>query len=156
MKLRNQVKENRTFWAGTSPMQDKYDTLWRLVPSEGEVILKNKQLQKAVEAYRNITRIYYDVYNNGGCNVAENRWKEWAIAPYYQPFIENVQEIVDRICPMDIVNVKKLILELASRDYMSNKNLERLEQLTNKIVRNAWDVFVETSINNQVLIKKVA
>tara|TARA_R100000655_G_C2868964_1_gene172989 strand:+ start:74 stop:520 length:447 start_codon:yes stop_codon:yes gene_type:complete len=143
MKLRNQVKENRIFWAGTSPMQEQYDTLWRLVPSQGEVILENKELQKSVEAFRNITRIYYDVYNNGGCNVAENRWEEWVIAPYYQPFFENVQEIVKHI------DVKDTVIELCCRNYMSQKMLEQLEQIANRIVRNAWDIFVETSINNQ-------
>ena len=143
MKLRNQVKENKIFWAGKSPMQEQYDTLWRLVPAQGEVILENKELQKSVEAFRNITRIYYDVYNNGGCNVAENRWEEWAIAPYYQPFIENVQEIVEHI------DVKDRVIELCCRNYMSQKMLERLEQIANRIVRNAWEIFVETSINNQ-------
>lgn len=140
MKLRNQVKENKTFWAGTSPMQDKYDTLWRLVPSQGEVILENKELQKSVEAFRSITRLYYDVYNNGGCNVAENRWDEWSIADYYKPLVRNVQEIVED------VDVKDTIIELSCRNYMSQKMLERLEQIANRIVRNAWEVFVETSI----------
>ena len=61
-----------------------------------------------------------------------------------------MQEIVED------VDVKDTIIELCCRNYMSQKMLERLEQIANRIVRNAWDVFVETSINNQVEYNQVA
>ena len=55
------------YWNIQGQHQDLYDKYWdALVPDSGEADTQEG------EALRAIGRIYYDVYNNGGCNIIES------------------------------------------------------------------------------------
>lgn len=56
-----------TYWNDNGKYQKESNLLWRtFVPNTGscETI--------TAELYRCISRIYYDIYNNGGCNLSPN------------------------------------------------------------------------------------
>ena len=61
-----------TYWGGKGKYQNEFDTMWKLVPSLGEVKIENNpELEMAIERVRQMNRLYYDFYNNGCCNVVE-------------------------------------------------------------------------------------
>jgi len=70
--MENTFKENNTYWANNGKYQDYQNEMWELIPSNGEVKIKdNKDLETALENLRQINRLYYDFYNNGCCNVVD-------------------------------------------------------------------------------------
>ena len=61
-----------TYWNSNGKYQKKYEKMWKLVPSHGEVIIESDdKLQEAIENIRQMGKLYYDFYNNGCCNVVE-------------------------------------------------------------------------------------
>tara|TARA_R110002124_G_scaffold968_2_gene5014 strand:+ start:429 stop:962 length:534 start_codon:yes stop_codon:yes gene_type:complete len=61
-----------TYWNNKGKLQKQYDEMYELVPRNGEFIIKDdEKLQTAIENIRQISRLYYDFYNNGCCNVVE-------------------------------------------------------------------------------------
>ena len=56
-----------TFWNGKKH-EKAFDALSALVPSVGKV--PNPRKNQALEDWRRLQNLYYDVYNNGGCNWA--------------------------------------------------------------------------------------
>ena len=52
-----------TYWCEKGKYQKESDILQKLVPSEGEA------QDTRIELYRRVSNTYYDIYNNGGCNI---------------------------------------------------------------------------------------
>ena len=51
----NTFNEKNTYWANTGKYQDYQNEMWELVPSNGEVKIKdNKDLETAIENFRQI------------------------------------------------------------------------------------------------------
>ena len=140
---KNAVKEGLTYWDEKGLLQKESDILWRLIHQSGEVRLHNLELQKAVEAVRSISRIYYDFHNNGGCNVVEERWDEWQIGHYYAKLVKNCEEFLDK-------NLESLILNLGGRDILPNYLLNDLESFVDEIVFKAWNVYNDVMVSTQL------
>ena len=70
--MKDYLKLKSSFWLGRKPagVLEAREKLWALVPDEGEVA--NPEENPALEKFRMVSNIYYDVYNNGGCN-----WKNY-------------------------------------------------------------------------------
>lgn len=101
---------NSTYWSGKGKYRKLYDRLWdELVPHEGEASTE------AGEIIRIISRIYYDVHNNGGCNFdvlkperlqlmllvpkyAQEATKRFIKQPHYTRWLDDVpyQKFMDR------------------------------------------------------------
>ena len=61
-----------SYWNNNGVYQKELDTMWNLIPHQGEVIFpQDKELELAIESIRGLNRLYYDFYNNGCCNVVE-------------------------------------------------------------------------------------
>lgn len=56
------VNYENTYWCEKGKYQEQYDSIEHLVPDRGE------SDDPAIELLRCMGNIYYDVYNNGGCN----------------------------------------------------------------------------------------
>lgn len=66
-----------TYWGNKGKYQKELDLMYNLVPTQGEVkIPKDLELQKSIEDIRQISRLYYDFYNNGCCNVIDTEREE--------------------------------------------------------------------------------
>lgn len=83
------------YWNIQGQHQDLYDKYWdTLVPDSGAADTQEG------EALRAIGRIYYDVYNNGGCNIVETEElydddgdhyaDEYSISSFYDGFFDTV------------------------------------------------------------------
>jgi len=83
------------YWNIQGQHQDLYNKYWEtLVPDSGEADTPEG------EALRAITRIYYDVYNNGGCNIIESEevydddgnyeCDDYSISSFYEDFFDTV------------------------------------------------------------------
>lgn len=58
-----------TYWNGSGRYQALADALQKLVPEQGPVQgAKNKKLER----FRKASNAYYDIFNNGGCNLARS------------------------------------------------------------------------------------
>lgn len=62
------IYEN-TYWCGKGKHQALEITLFGLLPDYGEI--KNADDNPALELYRQAGNCYYDLYNNGLCNLPE-------------------------------------------------------------------------------------
>ena len=67
----------KTYWNDTGKYQEVFHILWgKYVPSVGEVRLDNRELEGAIEGMRCANNVYYDVCNNGGCNIVDDWYGE--------------------------------------------------------------------------------
>jgi len=83
------------YWNKEGKHQDLHDKYWdELVPDSGEA-----ETQEG-EALRAISRIYYDVYNNGACNIFETEevydddgeyeCDEYTMSDFYRNFFDTI------------------------------------------------------------------
>ena len=78
------VDTSKTYWDNEGKYQEQYDAAWKaLIPVSGEA------KDGWPEALRSISRIGYDYYNNGFCNL----WREWddgdiVMDSYYEDMVE--------------------------------------------------------------------
>ena len=83
------------YWNEQGPYQQEYNAYWKaLVPAAGEAATSEG------EALRAIGRIYYDVYNNGACNICETEeicdddgnyeYDDHTISLFYESFFDTV------------------------------------------------------------------
>lgn len=95
-----EVDYSKTYWSNAGKHEDLNAKLTPLVPASGEV--PNANLHPALETFRVASNCYYDLYNNGLCNraqefskafgfsaskmMARNRGLGWALT----------QEVIDR------------------------------------------------------------
>ena len=64
----SKVDTSQAYWDNNGKYQEQYDAAWKqLIPMSGEA------KDGWPEALRAISRIGYDYYNNGFCNL----WREW-------------------------------------------------------------------------------
>ncbi len=85
-----------TYWNREGKYQEQYDRAWKqLIPFEGEAD------DGLPEAHRAISRIGYDYYNNGFCNL----WHSWddgdgeygtKMDPYYEGLVEYLEDNLPR------------------------------------------------------------
>ena len=84
------VNTSKTYWDNEGKYQEQYDAAWKaLIPLEGEAG------DGWPEALRSISRIGYDYYNNGFCNL----WQTWedgdsTMDSYYEELVEYIKRYV--------------------------------------------------------------
>lgn len=61
------IDHSQTYWADKGRFQRQCDQLTRMIPDEGPVADGNP----ALERLRQAINIYYDLFNNGLCNMAD-------------------------------------------------------------------------------------
>ena len=144
--MKNQITESKTFWAGKNKYQDRYELLWKLIPSSGEVKLKDYELECAVEVLRAYSRIYYDIYNNGGCNVVEEQWEEYEFSPYYKPLVKKIDMYLYDGKDLRYDNFERLIYSICVKNYTAQKDYLELEILGETIVKKVFELFTKKSI----------
>ena len=91
-------QNGQSYWQGTGVYQKEYDDLYeRLVPKRGcaDTI--------AGEMVRGVSRLYYDYFNNGNCNVVDVKYDDddcivsARVDDYYQKFFVILKQIYTRI-----------------------------------------------------------
>lgn len=93
----SEKKSNGCYWNGNGKYQNEADKISKLIPDVGYT--NNKYMNLFIIA----SNIYYDVYNNGGCNLKYSYDKP--ITTYLMPF--NDQFRIDFTCGADKI-AKKL------------------------------------------------
>jgi|TARA_Y100000296_G_scaffold37837_1_gene43768 hypothetical protein len=99
-----------TYWSDKGELQKEYELLFdELVPPEGEA------KTVAGEALRALSKIYYDVYNNGACNMFDQ-----VPHPYQDGFTDELvvniraENLLSSIRPHDARQEMKSVLEFIS------------------------------------------
>ena len=69
---------NRTYWNGKGKYQTQHDQLEDRIPYSGSV--ENPKENRHLEKLRKAGNCYYDLYNNGLCNLADEFRKIFGIA----------------------------------------------------------------------------
>lgn len=83
--IRNMTESMNSYWFDNGKHQDTADQLYRLKPDWG--MTENKYMNLFLCA----SNVYYDVYNNGGCNLNDNYPKK--IEEYLFPFAEELKSL---------------------------------------------------------------
>jgi len=60
------LSDDRSYWSENGKYQKESDILQKLVPAEGSSPFTD------VELFRIASNVYYDIFNNGGCNLASD------------------------------------------------------------------------------------
>ena len=119
------------YWNIQGQHQDLYNKYWdTLVPDSGEADTPEG------EALRAITRIYYDVYNNGGCNIIESEevydddgnyeCDEHSISSFYEGFFDTGDvATIDADGYMRITDRSKDVIK-SGGEWISSIDLENL------------------------------
>lgn len=99
--MANEIKlcqSGQSYWQETGVYQKEYDELYKdLVPARGcaETI--------AGEMVRGVSRLYYDYFNNGNCNVADVQYDDddciesAKVDAYYQKFFNLLRKVYTEI-----------------------------------------------------------
>ncbi len=81
------IDHSQTYWADKGRYQRQIDQLMRMIPGEGPVADGNPALEKLRQAIN----IYYDIFNNGLCNMAD----EFHDVFGFQPKHEDIEREAD-------------------------------------------------------------
>ena len=92
----SKVDTSQAYWDNNGKYQEQYNKAWeKLIPASGEAE------DGLPEALRAISRIGYDYYNNGFCNL----WHSWddgdgeygtKMDPYYEDLVEYLEDNLPR------------------------------------------------------------
>lgn len=108
---------NNTYWNNSGKYQSEVDRINELMPSWGRT--NNPYLNLFLTA----SSLYYDVYNNGGCNIKDCYVKN--IETYIKPYAEDIKGINFK-CTLNTI-IKNL------------RNEEKLEKFLDSIVEFVSD-----------------
>lgn len=101
--------ERVSFWDNNHSRQDEYDQLYTLVPVEGEAGTVHGELIRCA------SRLYYDCFNNGNCNVVDviegdTGYDDVVINPFFQKMLDYLKEYV----PVEVEAVEQFIFRYGS------------------------------------------
>jgi hypothetical protein len=134
-----------TYWSNTGMFQKEYDNLYDLhVPSSGS------SNTIGGEIIRTISRIYYDYYNNGLCNLVQNVGNYnsddsddcvdcvYTISPFYEKMIDLVYQNISSIKSLDI---KEWAIDnvYLNHDQFSDSQKVVLETWVNTVLKELID-----------------
>lgn len=130
MRTSDHTSPAKTYWEGNGELQAEYKVLFkRLVPATGNAPTEDGQ------ALRAISRIYYDLYNNGGGNLVdfddEGNWVEVTRET------EEMLRCIQRVCP-DVTDSDRRILEnmiCNDEGIITAQMWEELERITTNVIR---------------------
>jgi hypothetical protein len=137
--------DETTIWSGNSPVQIWYDKLWELIPTSGMCMYRNAQLNDVMNALLGVSRCYYDLYNNGGCNIADVNFGETEMSKFYRELCEPVNKYLEKqsftlhYAGTD-TDFNNLVMDLACSNRMPKYKLQMLESVLVEIVRHAYSV----------------
>ena len=129
------TKKTSDYWHEKSENTDLQDKLYgELVPSEGESDTVHGMLLRAA------TRIYYDIYNNGGGNMVDNIHGDWLdeddddyeepeyeLVGLYKQFFENLKQFMPQEHQDCVAKAKALVIEDAgSHDIIFDHLIDRV------------------------------
>ena len=92
------MEDKGSYWSEKGMYQEEYDLIQKLIPSHGHA--QNHE----VDLVRMGSNIYYDVYNNGGCNLT---------LPRFQIYIDTLEH--ERI-DMDVIRTLSDSFEIVDHD----------------------------------------
>jgi len=123
-----------TYWNKTGELQDMHECLFRaLVPISGEAPTP------AGEAVRWISKIYYEVYNNGGWNAIDHgKWRErLALKAWYSDGIDSIVEFANLSALEEKTLRNVLRYGEAVCDGKRPASARRLDEIVTKVTRLA-------------------
>ena len=124
------------YWSNIGKYQDLYDKYWeQLVPDMGEADTPEG------EALRAITKIYRDIFNNGGCNIVEvdavydddgdHYADECSISRFYDDLFDEVAYFTRDHAGVD--RLKQMVRDLGV-DYWHNDLNDTLDSFIDRVV----------------------
>ena len=107
----NTLPEN-SFWDGKSELTPLANALSKLIPVEGEVA--DKKQNRALEKFRRAQNCYYDLYNNGLGNRAQefSRVFGFGVKQYNQPW-RGRYEYADALFARTELVMRQIVLDAA-------------------------------------------
>ena len=128
------MKQLNTYWNGNGTYEAHANYLTGFIPHAGECQMQNDNLNTPLEVVRCINNIYYDVYNNGGCNLYESEHAD-KMAQYVE---DNTKDYVW----LKESDGKNLSYFLVNTNWDGAKeggrNLMRLERIVDVIIRESY------------------
>lgn len=112
---------DNTYWNGNGKYQDWHNALEEQVPTEG------KADKIHIDLLRCVANLYYDHFNNGGCNWDVRKPEFWQIVYRW--------EELDKVAEAEGVKMLRLFLD-GIRDTM--ERVERFEEITNEKSVQKW------------------
>lgn len=133
-----------TYWEGNGKYQDQATALQALIPDEG------KAADPSIELSRCISNIYYDCYNNGGCNL-DRRLDEIHYIIRYK------DQIVARVGEEAWNGFKKTVVSFANRLAESNERISYDGEDDDRIIElgKNWEEPLELVTDAIILIASV-
>jgi hypothetical protein len=130
--VKNKTTYSPTYWNGDGELQEIHDALCdALVPDCGNAPTEHG------EALRCIARIYYEAYNNGGCNARDRRSRDGELTDRYAGYIDHI----DDFASLDANEVEALRNALKYGNALCHgrkpRTARRLDALVTKVTRLA-------------------
>lgn len=119
-----------SFWNNNSPLQDEYDRLHaKLVPHHGEADTVHGELLRC------LSNVYYDVYNNGGCNLHIRRSEITYVNKFRKELVK--YGLTPSQCKMAVDDLRSCARcsNWKSLDYRSDLCTISMEPLAEAVVR---------------------
>lgn len=114
-----------TYWNGDGELQEIHEALFdALVPGCGKAPTEHG------EALRCITRIYYEAYNNGGCNARDRHSRDGELDDRYAGYID----ILDDFASLDANEVEALRTALVRGNALCDGRKPRTARILDAIV----------------------
>lgn len=117
----SKVDTSQAYWDNNGKYQEQYDKAWeQLIPAQGEA------KDGWPEALRAISRIGYDYYNNGFCNLwrcyedydGDDHYDEYVMDSYYEDLVDYLRSEIPRDMHREL---KSFLLDAKGYGNWSNK-----------------------------------
>lgn len=130
----------KSYWNDNGKFQKQQEHLWeRYVPECGGCS------DRHAEMFRLISRLYYDVYNNGACNVIFDGHDDMKLAG------SSLRIIADAIGERAYTKLVEAVDELSYTDYPTDDEwadiYKALEPATDTVIEYAWNELEGGPIN---------
>ena len=140
----SKVDTSQAYWDNNGKYQEQYDRAWKqLIPASGEA------KDGLPEALRAISRIGYDYYNNGFCNL----WHSWddgdgeydtKMDPYYEDLVEYLEDNL----PRDLHNELKNFID----DAKGYSNWSKADGVIDRIIDHIVERIIEDGLLEEELV----
>lgn len=129
------MKHEKTYWNNKGKYQKQSQFIWMLIPEMGEVKGYAQEVNKALESARILNRFYYDIYNNGGCNLCGYESSDSYVTHWCHDYENQLEYLLNfTFGYLDYYKLRDIKNSLKSEIINGSLDCEKLERFTDYVM----------------------
>lgn len=133
------MEQDKTYWNNKGKYEKVNDFVWMFIPLTGEVKGYAQEVNKALESVRILNRFYYDIYNNGGCNLCGYESSDSYVTEWYHDYENQLEYLLSfTFGYLDYYKLRGIKNSLKSEIINGSLDYKKLERFTDYVMLKAF------------------